>query len=82
MTEIVFRDEGCPHRSAENQDVEPADMIADQQGAAVERSSTNRRPCAYDPRGRGQEMPRPAGAAEQQLGDDVDGTKDREQEKE
>jgi len=78
MPEIVLRDECRPGRSAKNQYVEPADVIADQQGVRIECIADDNGPGTHDARGDSKEPLRPGRLAEETLGRDMDRADDCE----
>ena len=78
MPEIVLRDECRPGRSAKNQYVEPADVIADQQGVRIECIADDKGPSTHNARGDSKEPLRPSRLAEEMLGRDMDRADDCE----
>jgi hypothetical protein len=78
MPEIVLRDECRPSRSAKNQYVEPADVIADQQGVRIECIADDNGPGTHDARRHSKEALRPSRFAEEMLGRDMDRADDCE----
>ena len=79
VAEFVLRYESAIDRAAEDQDVEPARVIADEQAVAADRSAGEAHARADDPRGRAEEPSRPSRAAEQPSGQDMQRSADQEQ---
>ena len=79
MAELVLGDKGAAGRAAEHENVEPADMVGDDQRMRLKRDSGCPRARAADP-GRGpEESWRPWRAAEKRLRDDMNRAEDSKQ---
>jgi hypothetical protein len=49
VSELILRDEGASRRAAEDDDVEPADMVGDEQGVRARPIPIEASPCTEDP---------------------------------
>src|SRR5947208_1969948 len=79
MAELVFRHERATGGSAENQYVEPARVVADQQAVRTDWRFVAPDPRTDNPRSCSEEARRPGRSAQQRLGDHMNRSKDCEQ---
>lgn len=79
VSKIVLRDEGRSGRSTENQDIEPADVIADEQRMRLNRAANEGRANSDSPCCRSQESPGPSGSPENIFRSYVDRTEGHQQ---
>lgn len=79
VAKLVLGNECATSRAADHQDVEPADVVADEQRVVAKRGTVELGAGADDPRCSGQEPRRPGRAAENQLRGEMDRGKDGEQ---
>ena len=80
MAEVILRHEGATCRSAEHEDVDPADMVADEERVRPDRLAGDIDSGADDPAGGLEESLRPARAAGEQLRTEMEGQAGEEQE--
>ena len=72
VTELGFRNECATGRARQHENVEPACVVADQQGVRRDRAALGAHASATDPRRRAKKAPRPVRAPEQRFRQDME----------